>query len=266
MKLTILGTGHAGALECYNSCFILDDDGKLLLVDTGGGNVLLKQLRRAGYSLQDIHHIFITHRHMDHIGGLFWVLRMVLSSMSRGRYPGELYIYSHREVINILQKTIPLLFSEKEARMVGGPLHLVQVEDGETLNVIGHDMTFFDIQSSKAAQFGFTLYLDDGGRFTCCGDEPFHECERQYVKDSRWLLHEAFCLYSHRDVFKHYEKSHSTARDACVLARQLNVENLVLFHTEDSDLEHRKQLYTEEGKEYFSGNLFVPDDLDTIEI
>ena len=44
------------------------------------------------------------------------------------------------------------------------------------------------------------------------------------------------------------------------------MESLVLWHTEDSKIEHRKELYTNEGREYYSGNLFVPDDLDIIEL
>jgi ribonuclease Z len=55
-------------------------------------------------------------------------------------------------------------------------------------------------------------------------------------------------------------------RDACQLAEDLGVRNLVLYHTEDKNLANRKRLYTAEGKQYFAGNLFVPDDLERIEI
>ena len=42
------------------------------------------------------------------------------------------------------------------------------------------------------------------------------------------------------------------------------MENLVLWHTEDTRLPERKTLYTAEGRQYFFGNLFVPDDLESI--
>ena len=42
--------------------------------------------------------------------------------------------------------------------------------------------------------------------------------------------------------------------------------NLILYHTEDKNIEHRQELYLEEGKVYYDGNLFVPDDLDVIEL
>ncbi len=77
-------------------------------------------------------------------------------------------------------------------------------------------------------------------------------------------MHEAFCLCSDAEIFDPYEKHHSTVKDACITAQRLGVKNLLLYHTEDSDLPHRKERYTAEGRQYYSGNLFVPDDFETI--
>ena len=54
MEITILGTGNAQVTECYNTCFVLHDNGKYLLVDGGGGNTLLAQLKHAGLSWKDM--------------------------------------------------------------------------------------------------------------------------------------------------------------------------------------------------------------------
>ena len=124
----------------------------------------------------------------------------------------------------------------------------------------------FDIHSTKAKQFGFTMDLGNGEKFTCCGDEPYKECERAYVENSKWLLHEAFCLYGQADVFKPYEKHHSTVKDACELAEGLGVKNLVLYHTEDENIQNRKELYYEEGKQFFHGNLYIPEDLESLSL
>ena len=126
------------------------------------------------------------------------------------------------------------------------------------------DVTFFDIHSTKAKQFGFTAVLSDGRRLTCCGDEPFHPLCAPYVENSAWLLHEAFCLYEDRDRFKPYEKHHSTARDAARTAQDMKVEHIVLWHTEDTDLDHRRERYTAEAAEWFHGGIFVPRDEDII--
>ena len=46
----------------------------------------------------------------------------------------------------------------------------------------------------------------------------------------------------------------------CELAESLGIPNLVLWHTEDSNVAGRERLYKSEGKRYYSGNIYVPDD------
>ena len=109
MKITILGTGNAQVTECYNTCFVLTDelpDGekKYLMVDGGGGNTILRQLKYAGLKWQDMRDIFLTHRHLDHIMGIVWMMRMICQNISRGNYEGEARIYGHGEVLSILRE------------------------------------------------------------------------------------------------------------------------------------------------------------------
>lgn len=77
---------------------------------------------------------------------------------------------------------------------------------------------------------------------------------------------EAFCLYSQKDIFKPYEKFHSTALDAGKLAESLFAKNLILYHTEDETLQTRKSTYTSEARTVFNGNIFVPDDFEIIDL
>lgn len=56
----------------------------------------------------------------------------------------------------------------------------------------------------------------------------------------------------------------STVLDAARLADELNVKNLILYHTEDHTLDTRRQRYTTEAKTAFSGRVLVPDDLERI--
>jgi len=266
MKLTMLGTGSALVTECYNTCFILEDENRLFMVDGGGGNTVLHQIKAAGYNWMDIRHIFVTHKHVDHLLGIVWMVRMICQFMNHGEYQGDAYIYSHKEVLDLIRDMANKLLLEKETRFIDDRLHLVEVHDNETVNIINHDTNFFDIQSTKAKQYGFSMDIGNGKNLTCCGDEPYKECEEKYVRDSEWLLHEAFCLYSQRDIFDPYEKHHSTVKDACELAESLNIKNLLLYHTEDRNLSERKKLYCEEGYAYYKGNLLVPNDLEIIEI
>ena len=264
MKITMLGTGNALVTECYNTCFILDDNGKYFMVDGGGGNAVLTQIKHAGYDWMDMRHIFVTHKHVDHLLGIVWMIRMICQFMDHGEYKGEAFIYSHKEVLGLLKEMAEKLLQKKESDFIGKRLHFVEVTDGKTLDIIGHSVTFFDIQSTKAKQFGFRMELEGGRVLTCCGDEPLTKNVEHYAENAEWLLHEAFCLYSQADIFDPYEKHHSTVKDACELAERLGVKNLLLYHTEDKTLSNRKNLYFEEGQKYYHGKLWIPDDLECI--
>lgn len=268
MELTMLGTGNALVTECYNTCFVLKDKEEYFMVDGGGGNGVLHQLKHAGIDWKQIHTIFVTHKHVDHIMGIIWMMRMICQYMNQGQYEGETVIYAHEEVIGILLEMAEKLLQKKETCLIGGRLRLVTVQDGETREIMGNKVTFFDIGSTKAKQFGFTMeYCGEMGekkKLTCCGDEPYHDCELEYAANSTWLFHEAFCLHAEADIFHPYEKHHSTVKDACELAEELHVENLLLYHTEDKNIADRKHLYEEEGHFYYHGNLFIPEDLEKI--
>lgn len=263
MELIILGTGNAAATKCYHTCFVLKGKKGCFLTDGGGGNGILKRLEQAGIRWQDIRHIFVTHKHMDHILGILWMMRMYCQEMSCGNYEEDVNIYAHSEVIGILENMARMLLGDKQAGYIGKKLHLVTVEDGQEREIIGQRVTFFDIRSTKAKQFGFLMELETGGRLTCCGDEPYQAHLCSYVRGSKWLLHEAFCLEEQADFLKPHEKHHSTVKEACLLAEELQAENLILYHTEDQNLTKRKERYLAEGQQYYHGNLFVPEDLES---
>ena len=184
MKLTMLGTGNALVTECYNTCFILDDNGQYFMVDGGGGNAVLTQIKHAGCNWMDMRRIFVTHKHVDHLLGIVWMIRMICQFMDHGGYRGEAFIYSHKEVLILLKDMAEKLLQKKESDFIGRRLHLVEVSDGEMLDIIGHKVTFFDIQSTKSKQFGFRMEITDSKKFTCCGDEPLTKNVEHYAENA----------------------------------------------------------------------------------
>ncbi len=272
MKITMLGTGNALVTEVFNTCYVLIDedmplDKKYFLVDAGGGAQIFAQFKKAGIDWTNIHEIFLTHKHIDHFTGMIWMVRLIAQNMKSGKYKGEANIYGHAEVIEQLETVCRILLDKGQLKYLGEAIHLIPVEDGEIRTINGKTFTFFDIGSTKAKQFGYTMILPDGRKLCCCGEEPYNaEYEEKYAAGSDWLFHEAFCLFDQADQFKPYEKHHSTAKDAGELAESLGVGNLLIYHTEDKNILRRKELYTEEAKRYFTGNVFVPEDLETIEL
>ena len=114
MKLTMLGTGNAIVTECYNTCFVMQEEDQYFLVDGGGGSTLLRQLKYAGIDWKNIRNIFVTHKHLDHITGILWMIRMICQNMNRGEYEGEATIYAHDEVIALLKDLSGKLLQKKE--------------------------------------------------------------------------------------------------------------------------------------------------------
>lgn len=269
-KLYVLGTGNAQALNCYNTCFAFgcgeEADREYLLVDAGGGNGILRVLRDAGIPLARVRRMIVTHEHTDHVLGVVWVVRMIATAMLAGKYEGEFPIYAHEELCEIIRTLCRLTLQKKHFALVGGRIPLIPVADGETRGLGPYTVRFFDIRSTKAKQFGFATTLRNGRRLCCLGDEPYNPACREYAEGADWLLSEAFCLYADREIFKPYEKNHSTVRDAAELGRELGAARLVLWHTEDSGLDTRKARYTAEAAEVFDGGIFVPDDGDVIEL
>ncbi len=265
-QLYVFGTGHAAVVRNYNTCFAIRDGEDYFMTDAGGGNRILGILQDMNIPLDQIHHIFVTHEHTDHVLGIVWMIRMIGSRMLTGKYQGDLYLYCHNELAETIRTLCRLTLPGKLICLFESRIHLTGVEDGQSMEILGHSVTFFDIHSTKARQFGYTFTLRNGQRLTCAGDEPFNPLCRPYVEGSAWLLHEAFCLYEERDKYKPYEKHHSTVKDACELAQSLNVPNLVLWHTEEDHGEHRQALYLAEGRQYYTGHLFVPEDKTILEL
>lgn len=265
-SINILGTGCAMVTKCYNTCFTLSNGEEHFLVDTGGGNTILSNLEKLDISVNQIHHVFISHRHNDHITGVIWIIRAVAQQIINEKYNGNLTIYCHKDNIEAINTISSLLLEKKFTKYIGDRIIFAEVYDSCKFAILDWSIEFFDIRSTKQLQFGFSTILKDGKRITFLGDEPYREELFEYANNVDYLFHEAFCLYSQKYIFKPYEKHHATVKDACENASKLNVKNIVMYHTEDKNISNRKELYTEEGREFFRGNIIVPDDLDIIEL
>ena len=270
-QITMLGTGNATVSQIYNTCFVLQTPSILMLVDAGGGNGILAQLKKVNIQISDIHHLFVTHAHTDHVLGVIWIIRMV--AQCKG-YEGLLHVYGNDKVMKVIKTIIDMILAKKQLAKVAERVVFHQLEDGDSFEVGDMKLECFDIQSTKEKQFGFRAELpssssDESGKplvLACLGDEPYNEQNRRYIVGADWMMCEAFCLYADRDTFKPYEKCHSTALDAGKLAEELGVKNLILYHTEEKTLANRKENYTREAAENFKGRIFLPDDLEVIEL
>lgn len=265
MKVTFLGTGCAMVLKRYNTCFLLEDGDSKLLVDAGGGNEVLRRLDQMGVSIRDIGGMYVTHSHSDHILGTPWIIRAVGTELGETDWKGTFTIAACKETLAQVRAISEMILGKKMTKWFDKNIIFKEVEDGEQMNLAGFDITCFDIGSTKMKQFGFQLELGDGRQVCFPGDEPLKEAGEHYAKDVEWLFSEAYCLYADREKYQPYKRSHVTSLDAAQMAERLGAKNLVIYHTEDYG-DDRKELMTAEAKSAYNGNVYVPDDMECIEL
>lgn len=265
-KLIVLGSGNAQALSCFNTCFAIANENEYFLVDAGGGNGILRQLSLNQIPLSNIHHLFISHSHSDHLVGVIWLVRMIGSLMDKGAYQGNLKIYCHAELVATIKSIVSLTVQERFYRFFDERMIFQALTDGEEQEINGERFRFFDIASEKCRQFGFHYTTNSGFRVLFAGDEPLREELAAYLRSCELLLHEAYCLYAEREIFEPYEKFHVTVKEAAELAEKYAIKHLLLWHTEDSQLERRKLVYSTEAALYYGGSVWVPDDNEVLEL
>lgn len=264
----MLGTGAAMVTKIYNTCFTLSDEsGEHFLVDGGGGNGILTQLERAGIKIGQIHDVFVSHNHTDHILGLIWVIRYVAQEINKGRYEGNLNIYGHEKSLTALRTMATLLIQPKQSVLLDNRIVFNPIEHKAERVIGGRRYTFFNIWSTKELQHGFVVELRNGKRLAFLGDEPYNKENESIIRGSHIIMQEAYCRYAELDKYNPYPKHHGTVIDSCRNAKELGAETTILYHTEGrTPAEERKALYTAEGRTVYDGNLIVPDDLEVIEL
>ena len=263
-KIKMLGTGHGFVFDIYNTCFLLENDNKFLLVDTGGGAEIVRRLKHFNVELKDVHNIFVSHCHTDHILGLMWMLKRMSKLFVSEKYEGKLNIYCNSEVAEAIPSIYSHLFPASRVEAITKYIDMHILSDGEEFETIGLKFKAIDTMAKKNSLLGFEVDINNK-RLCFLGDEECNPEIYEKIRNADYVMHEAFCLDSEKEIFKPYEKKHSTVKSVCEKMNKLNIKNLVLYHTEESH-ENKKELYIEEGKQYFDNNIIVPVDLEVIEI
>lgn len=276
-KITMLGTGHAMTFKCYNTCFVYENENGKMLVDTGGGNQLLGQMQSAGINSQDIKAVFISHKHTDHLMGLFWLFR--------GPGTSGMEIYLHEDLMNVVLGVLKLLYPDSFDTFTKNN-SFITVKHGDEAEILGRKFRFLDLNSPNVTQYGFVMTMEDGGKFAFHGDVPFEEGNRAELTGMKYLMHEAFNLESDKGFGmpgapggpppgpggpmspdgKPRKMGHSTVKQAASYAQSLKAENLILVHGSDNDIENRKAKYIAEASEEYTGVIYAPNDLEVIEL
>lgn len=95
MNIVLLGTGSAFSLQNYQSNFLIQHNGKNLLVDAGGD--IRFSLAGEGLTYKDIDGVYISHAHADHTGGCEY---LGFCSHFDPTYEGKMKFFCEKTLVN----------------------------------------------------------------------------------------------------------------------------------------------------------------------
>jgi len=281
MKLTILGCHSATPRTNTNpTSQVLEIKNHMFLIDCGEGTQV--ELRRNRVKFSRIKHIFISHLHGDHYFGLVGLIstfRLLTREAELHIYAPK----GLKEVITLQMKlsdswtNYPLIFHELTSKKS----ELIYEDDKVEVSTIPLDHRIYtngflfkekenerklDINAVLNANINVAYYRklkqgadvenEDGilianekvtkdplpsKSYAFCSDTAYNESIISIIKNTTILYHESTFLDSHEHLCK--PTGHSTAKQAASIAKQAEVENLILGHysTRYNDLNEFKE-------------------------
>lgn len=246
MSVTFLGTAAARFTPGVNTASLLVRVGpERLLVDCGVGTV--RQIHRAGCSVQELSAVFLTHWHPDHVAGL---PRLIRHAGARAR-------------------TMPLRIYAPAAPLSARCLLWLMAARQLPYVRIGHPepVTFDHVQVSPVpADHGPLAHAwvfeerHGGRRVVVSGDTRPTATVAAAAHRCDVLVHEA--TYLARDHQRANARGHSTALDAARVASAAGVSALALTHL---GMAAPRPAALAEARTMF-GAVFVPHDLDRLDV
>lgn len=255
--LTFLGTGYSRAINNYNACFTIENNGKYFLIDSGGGNGLLSQLSKAKIELELIRDIFISHFHMDHFLGAIWFFKEIIKRFKETDHTYTINLYCDEATVKPLQESMALLIGS-DYKKYERYFKIIKIEYSYKYTIIGLDFKFFDLYPTKVAQTGFYFYIGNK-KISFTGDEKINKAVYSYIYKSNTLISEALCLEEDKKRFRPDKSNQSTVKEIAELAENLKISHLILIHTEDISA-NRVNKYQTQVQEHFRGSVMIPKD------
>ncbi len=245
MEVTFLGTGSPLAPErCATGLLVTAPGCEPLLIDTCGGFELPRQLARIGQPIGDLRNVIVTHKHMDHMGGM---PALFIASI-------PLTIYASEETQTAIRDFMHACFPE-------WPIHpevgRVTVAAGERREIGGFAVSFFSVEHRVPT---LAVRVEQGGKalaFSADGipTDGMIACAR----DADLFICDALCAI--RDGAQWAERAHAlmhpVAREAAEMAAAAGAKSLALTHL--ARYANADNLLAE-AREVFPGPVTVPDD------
>jgi ribonuclease Z len=254
-RLTFLGTGDSLNGERAQASLALPLSGdETMLIDTSSGTVLLGRLEAAGIPLDSVRHLFLSHRHFDHVGG-FAPLLATLASLPEA----SLLVHAAPDTLRALRNLLDLTLPGADG-WLGKRLGWRELVPGKPTEVGGTEVTPFSVDHSLEC-VGFRVAQADAVAVFSADTRPTREIVEN-ASGADLLVHDAYGPKSAAE--QSHAMGHSTATEAGEAARAAGVRRLVLTHLRASRFVDPGALAAE-AEAAFGGPVSAAEDLDTIE-
>ncbi len=220
-RIILLGTGDPFNEERAQTSLALPlAGGETLLIDTSSGTVVLRQLRDAGIALDSVRHLFVSHRHFDHAGGLAPLLVALVPLPGPG-----VTVHAAPETLRALRDLLALTIPGVEG-WLGDRLRWREVRPGEA--VLAGDTTVTPFATDHGIEcVGFRLQ-QNGAAAVFAADTRPHPGVVDAARGTDLLIHEVYGQANEAETTHRF--GHSTAADAGTTARDAGARRLLLTH------------------------------------
>lgn len=254
-RVIFLGTGDPLNEErTQTSLAVPLADQETMLFDASSGTDILRQLADAGIALESIRHLFVSHRHFDHAGGLAPLL-VALTALP----DASLTVHAPPETLRALHGLLAITITGVED-WLGKRLRWSELTPGKPTRAGDAEVTPFEVDHGVAC-VGFRV-SQGGSTLVYAADTRPCENVVEYARGADLLIHEVYSL--HPDAEQAHAFGHSTATEAGEVAREAGVGRLVLTHIRASRFVDPDDLAAE-ASSAFGRQTEVANDLDSFD-
>lgn len=251
--LTFLGTGDSLNPERAQTSLAVPLPGdEAMLVDASSGTVLLGRLEAASIPLESVRHLFVSHRHFDHIGGLAPLLTALAAFAE-----ASLTVHAASETLRALRRYLDLTIPGAES-WLGKRLGWHELVPGEPTEVGEARITPFSVNHSLEC-VGFRIAQENSVAVFALDTRPSPEVVEN-ASGADLLVHDTYGPNSAAE--RAHAMGHSTATEAGEAARAAGVKRLILTHIRSSKFVDPDALIAE-AEAAFGGPVTAANDLDT---
>jgi ribonuclease Z len=254
-RVICLGTGDPlNAERAQTSLAVRLPGEETILFDASSGTILLGRLRDAGIPIEEVRHLFVTHRHFDHAGGLAPLL-ISMASLPEA----SLTIYALPGTSKALRELLALTIPGVED-WLGSRLGWRNLASEKPILLGNTEIMPFLVDHSVEC-VGYRV-VQNGSALVFSADTRPCRSVVEHSRGADLLIHEAYGTKDESEWA--HTVGHSCASEAGEAARAAGVDRLVLTHFREKRFANPKELAAEAASA-FGGPVEAARDLDTFD-